>query len=177
MHIMVDLETLGTSPGSIILSIGAVSFCPMRQEIRDEFYINIDRDLSLDCGMTTSQDTVDWWSRQSQEAIAALLVDPVSPLHASQKFREFWSVSGGEFIWSHGATFDIPLMEAMFRMTGAPTPWKFWNARDTRTIFDISRCNPDRTKGTHHNALDDARNQAEAVLKAYRMLGLVGESA
>lgn len=177
MHVMIDLETLGTSPGSIILSIGAVSFCPMRQEIRDEFYVNVCRENSQACGMTIDQSTVDWWSRQSQEAIAALLVDPVHPSDAAQKFREFWSISNGEFVWSHGATFDIPLMEAMFRITCMPVPWKFWNARDTRTIFDISRCNPDRTKGTHHNALDDARNQAEAVLKAYRSLGLVGEPA
>ena len=166
MHVMHDIETLGTTPGSIILSIGAVAFDP-RAGLFSEFYINIDREVSMDMGLTADQSTIDWWSGQSEEAKAALLVDPAHPKDAFQRYFDWFKSVDGVEVWSHGATFDTPLIEAVARHFRMPCPWKFWNARDTRTLYDIAGVAPDRSAGTHHNALDDARNQASAVMDAY----------
>ncbi len=41
---MVDLETLGTDPKSVILSIGAVTFDPenAKEDFSNTFYVNVD---------------------------------------------------------------------------------------------------------------------------------------
>ena len=180
-HVMHDIETLGTRPGSVILSIGAVRFCPITQTVSDEFYVNIDRHVSMLGGLTTDQSTVEWWKRQRPEAWEALEVDPVNPAIAFQRYADWCrglnGAMGDLMVWSHGATFDTPLLEVAFRAFNISPPWKFWNARCTRTIYDLAGNEPDRSKGTHHNALDDARNQAEAVLASYRKLGLAKEHA
>ena len=172
-HVMIDLETLGTSPGSVILSIGAVAFDIPTKSLGQTFYVNVCRQQAAACGLTSDPSTIAWWAGQSQEARDALLVDPVAPDAACRAFVDYWRMTGATMIWSHGATFDIPLLEWMIRLSQPMVPWKFWNARDTRTIFDLAGNGPDRSKGTHHNALDDAVNQAEAVIAACGILGKV----
>ncbi len=70
------------------------------------------------------------------------------------------------FPWSHGASFDVVLCEAVFERLGIRTPWKFWNVRDTRTLYDFTGEKPARDRN-HHHALYDAVAQAEAVQRAY----------
>jgi hypothetical protein len=65
---------------------------------------------------------------------------------------------------------DVPILEAAFKACGLVVPWKFWDVRDTRTLYDVTGVNVDRSQGTHHNALDDARAQAEAAAIAFRRL-------
>jgi len=172
MHVMHDIETLGTKPGSIILSIGAVAFCPTERVIKSTFYINIDEEQSRALGLFAEQSTIDWWAGQSTEARAALCVNAVSPMAALADYFSWFTAVDGEFIWSHGASFDTPLVEAAAMRLDIPPPWRFWNVRDTRTIFHLAGNGPDRSKGVHHNALDDAINQAEAVIESYRILGV-----
>lgn len=70
-RIMVDLETLGTAPGSVILSIGAVRF-DVEEGLLDEFYVNIDVESSQRLGLTIDGATVMWWMKQSDAARAKL---------------------------------------------------------------------------------------------------------
>ena len=70
-HVMIDLETLGTLPGSVILSIGAVVFDPSKpisECIEGQFYCVVNTEDSLRHGLKLNQATLDWWERQSQEA-------------------------------------------------------------------------------------------------------------
>ena len=73
-------------------------------------------------------------------------------------------------IWAHGASFDPPILESAYLAFKAKAPWKYSALRDTRTIYELANYYPDRTKGTHHNALDDAKNQALAVIEAHKRL-------
>ena len=61
-NVMLDLETLGTSPGCIILSIGAVFFD--KNGLGQEFYQTIDVQSSIDAGLTMSGGTFKWWMGQ-----------------------------------------------------------------------------------------------------------------
>jgi len=176
MHVMIDLETLGTRPGSVILSIGACAFEShgFEYEIPDEhtFYQNISVESSKAVGLTVDQATIDWWKKQSEVAKDALRVDQIPVRDALAKFTLWFRKVRGKHLWSHGATFDIPLIEAACRAVEPQIlpPWKFWDARDTRTIYDLAGIEPDRSSGTHHNALDDSINQARAVQQAYNIL-------
>lgn len=174
---MVDTETLGTKPGSIILSIGAVAFMPTGDGIGDKFYANIDSDSCKEVGLTFDQSTVDWWTRQGEAAKKAL-TDPVPAalgIVASQFAAFYRRYAGG--IWSNGATFDIPLIEAAMRSLGKLPPWKYWDHRDTRTLFNVCGSvndrdfvNQFREGGVARHALDDAIAQAKAVQHCYRQI-------
>jgi len=56
---------------------------------------------------------------------------------------------------------------------GRAVPWKFWQVRDTRTIFDLG-ISPDRPPVLKHHALEDAWNQAVGVQNVTRVLASKG---
>lgn len=176
-HIMVDLETMGTAPGSAIVSLGAVAFDPVDGRLGEEFYRVIDLRSCQRAGLTIDPATVMWWLQQSDAARAQLNSQDANQLSdALGWFATWWRRQNGQFIWGHGANFDEPILSWAFRAAHVVVPWKYWDARCTRTLFALTGERPDRQKGTHHNALDDARAQAEAVIRAYGKLGLVGEA-
>ena len=74
-HVMLDLETFGTRPGSVLRSIGAVTF-GLRAGLGEEFYRNIDKQSQLELGLTVDAQTEAWWARQSEEAQRHLLDNP-----------------------------------------------------------------------------------------------------
>jgi len=177
MHVMLDLETLGTKPGCAIVSIGACVFDV--DGVHDKFYraINVTKKFGLQ-PLALDPGTVSWWMGQSPEA-RAVFSDPerVSTYDAILDFKNWWITQAplnlhvAEFLWCHGATFDAPILEAVYNAIDDVPPFKFYNVRDTRTLYALADVYPDRAKGTHHNALDDAVGQAEAVIKSYEVLG------
>lgn len=168
--IMIDLETWGTRPGCIVRSIGAVAF--NASGIVDEFYVNIDEKTSELIGLTATLSTVQWWGEQSKEARDALKVNLVSPHEAIAQLRRFSNKVNCVNVWGHGATFDISILNYLTNAVGQPEIWKFWAHRDTRTLYQLANVNPSREKGVHHNALDDARNQALYAIEAIEKLGV-----
>jgi hypothetical protein len=63
-------------------------------------------------------------------------------------------------------------MEHLYTSIGKPYAWQYWQVRDSRTLFDFVDGNLDRTK--HHDAVEDAIAQAEAVQRALRKIGWNG---
>lgn len=173
MNIMFDLETWGTKPGSILRSIGAVAFEPRGEGIVGEgYYANIDRKSCEEKGLTVDASTEAWWAKQSKEAQDSLLQDQKHIRDVVAGFHQWFSVNRGEQIWCQGANFDSVLWEAVVAACGFRVPWKFWNVRDTRTVYEMCRFNPESVKrpGTYHNALDDAKHQVLCVQAALRNL-------
>lgn len=184
MHIMVDIETLGTRPGSIIRSIGAVAFDPSRtvpgavastkvlREPRWAMYRNIDRASCEAVGLTADPETEAWWRRQSEAAQTALEANAIALRAALEEFSDFFRCQCGVELWCHGANFDEVLLHAAFRAVGLTPPWRYFDVRCTRTLFALADVRLDKAKGLNHHALDDARRQADLVCTAYRVLGL-----
>lgn len=177
--VMIDLETAGTAPGSIILTIGAVRFdregCDLIAEGLDPlamgewraFYSRIDIADSRAVGLTEDTGTMDWWARQSAAARhEAFDAGPRTDLRRALFDFFHWFNDGSEFIWSHGAGFDIVLLEAAAARIGLQPTWNFRNARDTRTLYEFTGVSPKRD-GNQHQALFDALAQAEAVQRAW----------
>lgn len=171
-HVMADTETLGTTPGSSILSIGAVAFDPHTGAFGEEFYVVVDRDTCRQVGLTEDAQTVDWWASQSAEAVAALEAPAVPVWVALARFCEFWSRTGARRIWGQGSDFDLPILSAAFRACGIAVPWEYNAGRDTRTVYELAGVQVLRGKGVHHHALDDARAQADAIVRGYAKLAL-----
>jgi hypothetical protein len=176
VDVMIDIETMGTTPGSAILSIGAVMFGPAG--LGDEFYAPISLASCMASGLTIDPGTVAWWMKQSDAARAAAFRDAAESLAAVlAQFTCWFELVNAEKPWCQGANFDAPLLEAAYRACGMTPPWKYWNVRDTRTLYELVGVKVDRARGTHHNALDDARAQAEAAVVALqRLYGTRGQA-
>ena len=169
-HVMVDIETMGTEPGAALLSLAAVLFEPRGQRVEETFLRNIELQSCLDAGLRVGAPTVYWWLTRSDAARLALLKDRVPLSNALNDFSQWFKDTGASKIWSHGATFDVVIVETAYRALGLNPPYKFRDARDTRTLFDLARVEYTENEETAHQALADALRQAEFVQNAYRSI-------
>ena len=167
-RIMVDLETLGVKPGSAIMSIGAVRFD--QDGPKDEFYVRVSLESSVDAGLKMDGSTVLWWMTQSEESRAELLQPGITLFEALTQFH-LWAIKGGEIdeIWGDGPTFDNVILRCAYDAVEMEAPWNHWADRCYRTMKNLypDLAQIERT-GTFHNALDDARTQVERLIPMLR---------
>ncbi len=171
--IMIDLETLATSPNSAVLTIGAVKFDPFNNDIDnptcEKLYIKVDLDSCDELGLEVNDDTIAWWGQQSKEAQEEAF-SPDGRIHIRDAFNQLYKFCwGAKRVWSHGASFDTVICENIFRKLNKACPWKFWEVRCTRTIFDIG-IDPQRPPVLKHHALEDAWNQVIGVQNVFQKL-------
>lgn len=160
---MVDLETLATTPNAHILTIGFVAM----HELSNTLYIRV---LKKNQNRRIDLNTEKWWSKQSQEAQdeAFSTEGAVSIPEALDQITTWFQAGKMKKIWSHGATFDVAILDNAYRQHEKFPPWRFGDVRDTRTVIDIAqratgkKLEPVR-QGTYHNALDDAVHQAKWI--------------
>lgn len=171
-HIMVDLETLGTTADAVILSIGAVRFDLDSDEIDDAgFYAGISIDSNLELKRRVQEDTLLWWLKQN-DAAQSVFHEPKQTLANSLDELADWIATPDHFMWSNGADFDLPMLAHAYSQIHSELPWKFWNSRCMRTYKGLPQAknvNVPR-QGTHHNALHDAIHQARQVQAIQRAL-------
>ena len=170
-HLMVDLETLDTKTSATILTLGAVRFDPFNEQPMKELYLRVDIDSQDPLGCTVSDDTLKWWNQQDTNIMEEAF-DPRDRIPIHEVINQFHSLAWGcSHFWSHGATFDLIIIENLYRKLGKALPWNFWQLRDTRTLFDLGY-DPDMPQGNKHNALQDAIRQAVGVQNIYAKLKL-----
>jgi len=168
---MIDLETLATTPNAAILTIGACLFDPRGTDVHSKFYERIKLESQEDYGRTINEDTLQWWSQQDpqiQEDAFGEGVDRIDLRDAMKKLYTFGL--GTSNVWSHGSVFDVVIIEDICRSFQQAVTWKFWEVRDTRTLFDLAGVSV-RIEGKH-NALTDAVAQAKAVQESYAKLNI-----
>lgn len=173
MDLMLDLETLGTRPGCVVLTIGAVLFDPYSlKEPGPGIYMRVDADEQIAKGREVQEDTLKWWMDQAEDIREEALgeTDRVSVEHMYRELNKICVGVNG--IWAQGPVFDIAILENIYRQYGWPTPWQFWQIRDSRTLFAVH--GDPRVKGRegHHNALADCVYQAQGVQQIYKRLGI-----
>lgn len=182
IDVMIDLETLDTSPYCVILTIGVVTFnkkgsgiierLELRPTIEDQTEI-YDRIIN--------DDTLRWWSEQSPEALEEALSDANRTSFKSCMETLYKFCWNKHSVWSNGASFDIVACETGMRQTLTdypnPIPWPFYTIRDTRTLYEIAGVKlSDKKYGskTTHKAVEDAEHQAIVVQDAYKKLIKIG---
>lgn len=175
-NLMLDLETLDTKPGAVLLSIGAVVF-NQAEGLKDELHVVLSRPQMESFGFTTSADTLAWWSQQSAEARktldAASSEEAVEVREGLWAFKELFSSARKKMpVWGNGADFDNVLLAAVYERLGLPLPWGKYNNRCFRTLKNLRRDITVLRDGVHHNALDDAKHQALHALAIAKELGL-----
>lgn len=174
-HVMIDLETLGTDPDCIVISLGAVEFDPDTGVQGREYYRVLSTKKQELLGRTKTQSTLNWWNKfKGTEAGEVLVTSECcadSFYEALSDFRE-WFPSNGK-PWGNGANFDISILNHAYKQIGVNPPWRFWNIRDVRTVVDMASLfmeKPKEVAGIAHNALDDAKHQAKYVSEMWQVL-------
>ncbi|MCY1649110.1 3'-5' exoribonuclease [Caulobacter sp. SL161] len=173
--IMLDLETLGTTPGCVIRSIGAVAFDPNGGPMGETLYLIIDRASCEAAGLTVDPDTEAWWAAQSPEARSEFDGQGMALSDALNVFNLFYETlapidAKADRLWCNGPSFDESILAAAYHALGRKTPWRYNAARDCRTIYDLAGLKLQHTGGTFHKAIDDAVEQAKLVQEARRQL-------
>ncbi len=179
-HVMIDLETMGNRPGCVIVSIGAVYFTC--NGLHHEFYVRINPLSCQQFGLHFEANTIEWWLRQEDEArleISELTKTGADIDDALLQFSRWFNqdADGQACVWGNGSDFDISVILAAYEKCKLPVPWQFWKHRCFRTVKNFKQhgkadCEPERT-GTHHNALDDARHQAQWLLNLADQFDLI----
>ena len=176
LHVMIDIETLGTKPGAALISLGAVKFDPNTDDEMDKFYTAIDPESCTRHGLRIDAATVMWWMHDDRaEARKQLMsekqLDLVTALYG---FSE-WFGKESLPVWGNGATFDNVLLRIAFEATGIDPPWKYHHDRCYRTLKSLVPSSaiiaPANT--IEHHALNDAVFQAEYLRKVWQMLDVV----
>jgi exodeoxyribonuclease VIII len=196
-HIQLDLETLGVNPGCIVLSIGVVVFdfenTPGGEE-QGEFHCHLGMYEQQKVGLTFDPNTLKFWLDADDEARKAIVKGQKEELTtvyiALAQLNEFLeNVCGQDLedvdhldlkVWGNGANFDAPILREVYRRFGITCPWGWWNERCHRTIKNFYKdalgqtahgwpSEPER-EGTLHNALEDARHQANVLTYLHGML-------
>lgn len=204
IFLSVDLET-PNKRGAGIFSIGIVPYHLESGEIFEEaaFYAVMDFREVLDHSSNTG-DTMKWWMQQSNEARAALLNKHslsytqgiAFALAYIESVQQALNTNGDVYMVGNGSIFDIGKLEATAEQLGLlkaengdeVLPYKFANVVDLRSFvldaqmyagFNARQWLKNQRKGgVHHNALWDAKVQAEAHIKCHEaMLAAVNKGA
>src|SRR5215217_6908616 len=161
-NIMLDLETLGTSPGCKILGIGATVMG--RSKVRYEsFEMYAHRDPQT--RLVEEKATVDWWNSQKPEVRDLVLSNPKSmPLSSVLFAFSEWleELDCVPIIWGNSASFDCRILEFAYKIYNIPVPWNFRNEMCFRTLKNLPHgVTAPVPTGLKHTPLVDAMAQAQ----------------
>lgn len=170
--LMIDLETLGQTPQCPVISIGACLFDIPTKQKGPTFYLALDTSEQLQKGRIPDGSTLKWWMQQTDAAKKVFNEKSVKTLEALTIFNKwiFANIQDSRkyYVWGNGSTFDISILEDLYKMYGISVPWLYYNIMDLRTFKRFVGKNEKLVKsGVNHNALDDAISQVDYVLKYF----------
>lgn len=174
IHMMIDIETLGTKPGCFILSVGARVF-NLKGTLDQSMYRKVRLSDLESSGLKIESGTLEWWLQQSPEAIAEAFgsdkaISLRSVLGDLNDFIIFHSNAAsaedkGIYFWANSPAFDFTILEAAFDKLGMKWPIPYWAQLDMRTINTLYTlpAPPDMPGAVAHDAYWDTIIQSERV--------------
>jgi hypothetical protein len=133
--------------------------------------MRLDADEQLALGREVQDETMRWWLDQVEDVREEALGDGNDRIKLEEMYRQLNRfLVGVDSIWCQGPAFDIVILENIYRQMGWPTPWQFWQIRDSRTLFGVHGDPREKNKAGLHNALEDCVSQAQGVQKIYYRL-------
>lgn len=161
---MLDIETLGNKPNSIIISLSAVVFDDDFNEV-DCFNENLNINQSKLYGFETTESTLDWWKNQSLEAFKMSTINQKDVYSTLYDFANFVNINNIDFVYGNSVSFDCVLLNCYFDRLQIERPWGFWQERCFRTFKNTFQFSEVEFKGIPHFSLDDCRYQIEQLKK------------
>lgn len=166
--VMIDIETLATTDDAVILEIGAVCFDRERRLVGEAFSLTLDY-LSQP-GRRVDMETVAWWLdperiARFREIQAGHELKP-GLWHGMLELEQFLRVqlAPAAEVWAKG-DFDLRILKHAFSQMEMEEPWKYYQARELRTVLKWVGLDLKKEK-VPHEAVRDARLQVEALFAA-----------
>src|SRR6185437_15722245 len=169
-HMMIDLETLSTSPRAVIVQLGCCvfDFDTGAAVPGSDFQANVSVDECLALGGEVHGSTVMWWLNQSEAARWSITEPPQALNVVLSWVTQIYDRYACEAVWSQGAAFDVVVVEHYYRALRREPPWRYSAVRDTRTVYHLAESlgwlRP--TVETAHTALADCVSQVAQVAGA-----------
>jgi hypothetical protein len=167
VSILIDTETLGLTPGSVITSIAVIAFTRRDLTVIDHLEIVPDFFEQLSIGRTFDPETLAF-HRRNKTLPRTDAGEETPCIEAVVNLAAFIRHHQPHRVWIQGPDFDRPLIEDLCKSFKQPLPWHFSKSRDARTAYDIAfpgKKHPPRP----HKALQDCQETlidlAEALSK------------
>lgn len=172
MDVMVDIECMALTEDAAVIQIAAVQFEPVlggKVVICDSFNTGI---KLVGQARYVDPDTLLWWLTQGERARGVMmdcLGNGIGLEQALMLFHSWYEQRKPRCVWSHGAAYDIPVLQNAYRQYGQEPPWGYRDVRDTRTLFmALKDPDIDLPENLAHDAIQDAVHQAKCVQRAFR---------
>lgn len=168
MDIMLDIETLGVVPHSVITQIGAMPFEVMKTyTITNGLSLNVDVGSCLDHGGVIQGEQFYWTVNNNLKSVTG--DSPKSHIvEALVALAQYIKSVKPDYIWCKGPQFDCVILESWYREFLLDIPWTYNQLRDVRTLeYIATSLKWDLTHiytmygGNLHDALNDCKLQAD----------------
>jgi hypothetical protein len=173
---IIDLETLGTRPGSIIPVLAAVEIdLDRRSPAVSSYYSLISISSCIDAGLRLDYETLKWWLGQAHAPFGEVFT-PDSERRPLREVLEGFAVYLGPqpIVYGNGPTFDLGLLAAAYDACKLPLPWQYRHERCLRTEkAAILRAGGKWERVTNpqlHHARFDASCEAQEFINALNTL-------
>lgn len=173
IHVVLDLETMGTKQDAAIIEIGTVIFnhagvASAIPNVIDQWSNSVSLESSMKYGGTVSAETINWWMHTDRtEARDTLLAGTQMSLPSAlnvvaTKILDYSQSNPKPLIWGNGVNFDNAILKSAYERLDVKVPWGHRQDADFRTLKLLYKdVVPEPAfVGTPHIALDDARHEA-----------------
>jgi|TARA_R110000803_G_scaffold42597_5_gene91294 hypothetical protein len=168
-HAMIDIETLGTEPDAVVLSVGAVKFDPYNSiEPHTKQLWRPTVDAQTEGGRSVLESTLEWWAKQPQHIQDEAFSDEgrIPLIEFASQLNKY--LVGVDKIWCQGPQFDMVILENLYKQFDQHRGWAFWQIMDCRTVFNMMPKDPRKAiQQNLHSADADAYYQALCVQQSY----------
>ena len=167
LHLMLDIEALGRRPGCAVIQIAAQYFNPFEGTTGPAFNSHV----KAQSPFTIDPSTLAWHKEKGtfprEEEIEALSVPPVLALFNLDQFVRAYGKPA--VWWAWGATYDFPILGAIYEQYNQETPWQYWQAQCARTAFK-TLLPLDKPEPKPHDAAKDVSAQIKDLIRAFHVL-------
>lgn len=179
--VMIDIETLGRTPGVAIIQIAAVPFNINTGEVSSNtFKMSIGKGAQIKAGYKWDVNTIKWWKKENPKLFDELSNSSNHYVKVAVEFQKwFRSLPDNQNIrvWGNSNRFDLGIIEGWYTKSIGYKFQPFWNTwleRDVRTLAMLDPKIKSETKfeGTKHNAIDDCKHQIKycrAIVRKYKL--------
>lgn len=169
--IMIDIETLSTKVNSVVVSVAAIRF-NMKNKFSenvhdyDTFYMRVDPKSCRQYGCVIDSDTMKWWKQQPLESQQEVfdLNNRHHIKHVLSKLIDWVGNDTSIRVFANSPHFDISILDYLYSKCKMKSPWKYWNVRCTRTIYELGGVNLNKISNRYkHHSLYDCLKQIEGL--------------
>lgn len=169
MDVMIDIETLGTGLDATVIQLAAARFDI--NGVGETFTTPLNPQGQISKGRTWDFDTLLFWVQQP--SCYQVWSEAVNADHNTkavlQRFAEWYQAAPVEHVWAKPPTFDLMILEQVYRMYSVRVPWDHRAPRDVRTLMSLVPASCYVRRGTHI-ALEDVKDQCQSVINALTYL-------